>query len=176
MKTRDRLAEGAQDVASEWRAVVKIASSLESVRGPRSFDQSALLDAGMLHYRCIVNFCCGNFKGKWMSNDLKPQDFLGRPWWPEDNEFDRRLRGRLATINKALVHLSWQRLDLYTMWPFDLLAHEADHALRRFLDQIPVDATWAPTLQDAGEFARVTLPPKPRRGWASSVVEQAPVR
>jgi hypothetical protein len=174
MQDEQRLLTAAGYIAEEWRGIAQTAARLAHVHGARSSVQSADLDAGLLHYRCVVNFCCGNFKGRWDSADIKPADFLGRKWWPVDEELDRRLRGRLPGINRALGHLSWDRLDLSIMWPFALLAYEADYVLRLFLAEAESDELWTESLRVAAAYAAATLPP--REAWGSSVVEPAPPR
>jgi hypothetical protein len=97
------LVGGALHIAFEWQTVVEMAVLLAEVDGNRTPEQTAYLEAGLLHYRCLVNFCCGNAHGEWHPNDMKPADFLERAWWPPDEEFDRRLRGRLPLINQDVA-------------------------------------------------------------------------
>ena len=73
--------------------------------------------ATLIHARCLINFCCGGYTGKRHAGDIQPSDFLGVDWWPQDESFDRRLRGRLQFINEELQHLSWQRvLNTQALW------------------------------------------------------------
>lgn len=164
-RTAAELESAATHVAYEWQTVVAMAAQLAEVIGSRTALETAVLEAGLVHYRCVVNFCCGNFRGKWQPDDIQPSDFLGRPWWPQDEEFDRRLRGRLPTINVHLAHLAWDRLDRSVLWPFGLLAHEADYAMRLFLDQVPAGASWRKSFDRASHEAASRLPA--RTEWPS---------
>jgi hypothetical protein len=170
----ERLQDGAAYVGETWRAIVDVAAELATVERGRTGLQSLILDGGLVHYRCAVNFLCGNYAGVWHPTDLKPPDFLGCPWVIADEQYDRHLRGRLRIVNIALAHLSWRRRDEFVAWPFGLLAHEADHALRLFLADVPTDAPWRRHLDFAGKVARDRLPP--RQKWSSSTVELAPPR
>ncbi|MBA2281033.1 MAG: hypothetical protein M3527_03770 [Actinomycetota bacterium] len=122
------LDDGAGHVAYEWMSTISAAHDLAAVPGQRNSLQNALLEAGLAHYRCVVNFCCGHFTGRHRADDIKPSDFLRRDWWPEDEEFDRRLRGRLPGINKTFAHLTWDRGIVQILWPLGFLAHEAQWA------------------------------------------------
>jgi hypothetical protein len=172
----DRLSAGASHLAYEWLSVAENAGLLEPVTGARTPGQNAYLEAGLVHYRNLVTFCCGDYKGWWLhKDDMKPSDFLGRDWWPIDEEFDRRLRGRLPGINQNLQHLSWKRLNDDVMsWPFGLLAHEAHHVMKLFLAEVPTDALWRPVLESAAARVEAVIPA--RQSWTTTVVVPAPER
>jgi hypothetical protein len=168
------LQAGATDIAYEWLTVAEMAALLHPITGARTPEQNAFLEAGLVHYRCLVNFACGGFTGSWHPDDLKPEDFLGRPWWPADPSFDQLLRGRLAAINQCLQHLSWEREKHAFMWPFGLLAHEAHYLMGLFLAEVPRDSQWRLVLESAAIRAEGALPP--REKWRSTVVQPAPPR
>jgi hypothetical protein len=174
MRNPDELLWAAAELADEWRVIAEVASRLSQVEGSRTSAESADLDAGLLHYRAVVNFCCGDYCGRRHHDDITPEDLIGRDWWPDDEEFDRRLRGRLGGINKALAHLSWKRRDLSIIWPFGLLAHEADYALRLFVAEVPDDEPVLAVLRDAAAYAKDVLPA--REQWTTTTVEPAPKR
>lgn len=76
-RTPDELEVAAGYVAEEWRLVAGIAQRLEAVEGARTPSESADLDAGVLRYRAIVHFCCGNYHGKWWPMDIGPGGLPG---------------------------------------------------------------------------------------------------
>lgn len=169
---------GAGYIAEQWYIIGTVACRLDAVTGGRTPDESMALEIGTVYYRSLVNFCCGNFRGNRHDDDIKPSDFLGTDWWPPDEELDRRLRGRLPTINRTLAHLSWHRPDIYAMWPFGQLAHEVHHVLTEFVAEAESrtsdGAEWLATLQVARTHVGHTLPE--RRSWRATAVEPAPAR
>lgn len=177
MPDRD-LQEGANDISYEWQMAAEMAGRLhELVTGTDDEDpvlRNAYLEAGLVHYRCLVNFLCGDKGGKWHRGDMQPRDFLGRKWWPPDQELDHRLRGRLAGINQCLQHLSWERVNHTIIWPFGLLAHEVHYAMGLFLEEVPAEATWRTVLDSAQQLAVGSLPPKEE--WRATAPPPVPAR
>ncbi len=106
----DDLLRGVGHVQYEWTQMAGCAARLELVDGIRTPDENATLEALFVHARCLINFLCGNYRGGWMQEDMKPADFLRAPWVLPDDEMDRRLRGRLTVINRSLAHLCWRRV------------------------------------------------------------------
>lgn len=105
------------------------------------------MESMLVHARCLINFTCGNYRGNQQPTDIQPKDFLGVDWWPRDEPFERKLRGRLAFINQELQHLSWRRVDdkepLIVHLP--LLAHEVHWAMHLFVEEL--DARRLPVWQ-----------------------------
>ncbi len=140
--TEVALVEAATQVCYEWRSLVELATSLDEVIGARSSADTNAMEALLVHYRCMVNFLCGGYTGRWDPWDIQPSDFLGAAWWPPDSELDRRLRGRLVVINSELQHLSWERVlgTEPVMWSTVLLAHEVTYTASLFHDALVKDA------------------------------------
>lgn len=162
------LLEGVGHVQYEWTQMAGCAARLALVDGVRSPEENATLEALLLHARCLINFLCGNFDGKWQPNDMKPADFVRAPWGLPDEEMDRRLRGRLTVINKSLAHLSWKRVTdrAGVMWPTGLLAHEVHWSMHVFVDAVlTADASSAALRRDAAAEADQWMPPR-RSDWA----------
>jgi hypothetical protein len=136
-RTEDELLEAAVAVDYEWVAMAELARNLDGVIGVRTEADNNAMEAFLVHYRCMVNFLCGDYKGNWYPTDIQPEDFLGEPWWPQDEELDRRMRGRLPIINTELQHLSWQRVTNRdaVKWSTVSMAHEVSFAAERFVDE-----------------------------------------
>jgi hypothetical protein len=116
-----------------------MATGLSTVTGQRTLAQNAELESGLLHNRNLIEFLCGSYKtGARHADLIQPANFLGHDWWPEDVEFDRRLRGRLPTIHQSLAHLSWQRvLDRDPIWwALGFLAWETSWGMKLFVDAV----------------------------------------
>jgi hypothetical protein len=174
MRTDAQLLTAAHRVAEEWVLLATIAQRTAEFRDGSAALEGAMVQAGLLHYRCVVNFCCGDHSGRWHPNDVQPEDFLGRPWWPPYDDFDRLLRGRLQVIDQSFTHLSWERIDPAAVWPFRLLAYEADYALRLFVADLPRDTAWGAVLEAARRRAGDLMPP--RESWPATGVAAAPLR
>ena len=144
--TGDDLVQAALHVDYEWDSLVVLATDLDEVIGARTSADNNAMEALLVHYRCMVNFLCGGYTGRWAEWDIQPSDFLGRAWWPPDEELDRRLRGRLVVINSELQHLSWERILKVdpVMWSTVLLAHEVTYAMSLFHDALERDAPGVP--------------------------------
>jgi hypothetical protein len=164
----DDLLRGVEHVQYEWTQMAGCAARLELVDGIRTPDENATLEALLLHARCLINFLCGNYRGGWMREDMKPADFLRAPWVLPDDEMDRRLRGRLTVINQSLAHLSWRRVSdaQGVMWPTGLLAHEVHWAMHQFVEALPANdpalmRLWGVAAAEADRW----MPPR-RDNWA----------
>lgn len=176
--TDDQLLEAATQVCYEWDLLVDLAVRLDEVIGARTSADNNAMEALLVHYRCMVNFLCGGYTGGWHSWDIQPADFVGRVWFPSDEELDRRLRGRLLTINAELQHLSWERI-LQTdpvMWSTVLLAHEVTYTMGLFHDALELEAPGPvcdlfgashqraiEVLPELGDRAGTAVPPAPLR-------------
>ena len=176
-RTQPDLERAAREVCKEWTAAAHLAHHAETtfpfVRSP---EQTAVITALLVHYRCLVNFVSGNYVGKWGNHDINPEDFIGHPWWPLDDDLDRDMRGRLKILNTEQQHISWSRLDdRLTMWPVGFLIREVNAALSEFTDLLVQRG-----LHGAGQFERARVAAGsllPHREFrAISVVEQAPAR
>jgi hypothetical protein len=132
------LEQAASHVAYEWTSLAGMAVELAKIQGARTLIQNALLEAFLVHDRCLINFLCGGYTGARDPKDLQPKDLLGREWWPPDEEFDRRLRGRLPVINQNLAHLSWQRVrsEEPVSWQALFIAHETSWGMGLFVDEV----------------------------------------
>lgn len=101
------------EVAARWMRLADTAAELKKARNVRNRADNAAMDACFVNVRAMINFAFGNVNGVWGPNDIRPSDFVGHVWWPEDETgtFDREIRGRLPVINGMVLHLTW---DLVT--------------------------------------------------------------
>ncbi len=177
--SHDDLLGGIGHVQYEWTQMAGCAARLELVDGIRTPEENATLEALLVHVRCLVNFLCGNYEGKWSRKDMKPADFIRTPWVRPDAEMDRRLRGRLTVINKSLAHLSWDRVTnrAGVIWPTGLLAHEVHWSRHQFVDAVEaVKASSAALWSVAAAEADRWMPPR-RSDWVElRGFESAPPR
>ncbi|HET6298900.1 MAG TPA: hypothetical protein VFG33_36360, partial [Kribbella sp.] len=165
------------EVCKDWTTAAELVHLAETtfpfVRSP---EQNAVITALVVHYRCLVNFVSGDFKGKHGPQDICPEDFLGATWSPSDQNLDRDMRGRLAVLNSEQQHISWKRLEgNLTLWPFGFLIREVNSALWEFTDLLLQQGGYG-----AAEFdraRRTTAPLLPYREFrAISAVDHAPPR
>lgn len=163
------LLSGVGHVQYEWTQMAGCAARLEQVQTIRSPEDNATLEALLLHARCLINFLCGNHRGVWQADDMKPADFLRRPWVLPDDEMDRRLRGRLPIINRSLAHLSWKRVTnrAGVIWPTSLVAHEIHWSMHQFVRVLRTEsaAPAVPLWSAAAAEADRWMPPR-RKDWA----------
>lgn len=166
--TLDDLLAGVDHIQYEWTQLAGCAAQLDRVDGIRTPAENAFLESLLVHGRCLMNFLCGNYHGKWMAEDMKPSDFVREPWVLPDHEMDRRLRGRLTVINKSLANLSWQRVhdQRCVMWPTGLLAHEVHWSMHQLVAATAVaNAPTAQRLAAAAAEADRWMPPR-RADWS----------
>lgn len=146
--------------------------------GVRSPEQTAAMEAVLVHTRSLINFVCGGYKGGRMAHDIQPADFLGMDWWPRDEDFDRMLRGRVRFINQELAHLSWERVlnkDPLIV-SVTLLAREVHWGMHLFVDELRTkQSTWLPMFDAHEHQVTGALPPLDRR-TAGTVPHLAPAR
>lgn len=136
-RTADELERAAHEVCLEWITSAELVKIAEGFQGARSIEESAVITAIIVRYRCLVNFIAGNFRGQWSDNDIAPSDFLGTPWHPSDDDLDRTMRGRLRILNIEQQHISWKRLeDVATIWPVGFIVREVGVALSEFADAL----------------------------------------
>ena len=138
-----------------------LCTELAKVTGQRALLENALLEAVLLHNRCLINFVCGNSKGERDKNDIQPADFLGRDWWPEDEQLDRQLRGRLPMLNKHLAHLSWKRVTDSTpvLWSVILVSHQTHWGMKLFTAEAArVGSTQASIFEANRDRVELALP------------------
>lgn len=125
----------ADEVAADWLSLVTaVAIALDPATAAPV--NRALKDAILGLDRSLIFFLCGGEDGRRDNRDIQPADFLGRDWYPADDEMDQRLRGRLRLISKLRAHLTWHRatdLDV-VIWPLTLLAHETSWTMSQFID------------------------------------------
>jgi len=174
--TEDELEEAAHHVMGEW-VLVADRAALITTQGVRTSEEDAALESTLMHARCLINFCCGGYRGAHDDGDIQPRDFLGRVWWPGDEEFDSLLRGRLRFINQELQHLSWQRVRNKEplMVSTHLLAHEVHRAMQLFVDELRGDASrWLAQFELQEQLVAGRLPPLHRP--SQTVPHLAPAR
>ncbi len=94
-----QIEEAVSHVQGEWMLLADMASLLPQGRD-RTLAEVAALEATFVHARCLVNFCSGGYAGNRNPADIQPANFLGVDWWPRDEQFDRKLRGRLRLVNQ----------------------------------------------------------------------------
>lgn len=164
---RSDLHRGVSHVEYEWTQMAGCAARLAPVDRVRTPEENATLEALLLHGRCLINFLCGNYKGRWQPDDMKPADFLRASWTLPDEEMDRRLRGRLPIINRTLTHLSWRRVTDpdAVMWPTGLVAHEIHWSLNQFVFAVEsANSSSASLWRAAANEAKRWMPPR-RTDW-----------
>jgi hypothetical protein len=160
-RSEDQLFEAAHEVGREWFKLAQGASDLTVVPGVRSREDQATLEAFLLRDAALIHFACGNRKGKRNDRDIQPSDFLGRDWWPDDEEIDRRLRGRIKQIDAALGHVGWNRItgEAPSHWPISFLAWETSWALTRFVQVLIAEQrSVAAVFAEAQRHAYAALP------------------
>ncbi len=177
MHTDDDLIAAAHLIATEWTELAEIAGLLARFSGIRGAAEQAWMDAFFVHDRCLINFLCGGYKGRWQVDDIKPADFLGDLWTLEDEDLDRQLRGRLATINSKMAHLTWKNFtdDAPIIWNAGSLAHETHYAMGLFVAAL--EAAGRPglgVLKQAQATAQTSLPAL--RKVRQTAAPQAPLR
>lgn len=156
------LEQAALHVSYELTSLAEMAAELVRVHGARDLHQNALLESFLVHNRNLINFIAGGYKGSRDSGDIQPADFLGYDWWPGDEEYDRRIRGRLPVINQNLQHLSWARVqaDDFVMWPMGFLAHETTWGMRLFVAELrKADGRRLGQFELSLQIAHAALPP-----------------
>jgi hypothetical protein len=174
--TQTELEEASHHVMGEW-VLVADRAALITARGARTAPEDAALESTLMHARCLINFCCGGYGGSHNDSDIQPSDFLGRLWWPRDEEFDQCLRGRLRFINQELQHLSWQRVrnDDPLMVSVHLLAHEVHWAMHLFVEELRAsESHWLARFELQERVVATRLPKLERVG--QTIPHVAPAR
>lgn len=159
-RSNSDLKQAIHHVQGEWMLLADMASLLPQGRD-RTLAETAALESTFVHARCLINFCCGDYGGRRHKGDIQPADFLGVDWWPRDEQFDRKLRGRLPVINQLMQHLSWQRvLDKQSViWSVVFLAHEVDWAMRLFVAELRATRSrWLDPFEMQESLVRARLP------------------
>jgi hypothetical protein len=160
-RSEDELFEAAHEVGREWFRLAQGASDLSVFPGARSREDQATLEAFLVRNRALIHFVCGGRTGKRNPRDIQPRDFLDRDWWPDDEEIDRRLRGRLKAIDLSLAHIGWARVtdDTTVLWPCRFLAWETSWALTQFVQVLVAERrSVAPAFAEAQRQAYAALP------------------
>ena len=142
-RTQAELERAASEVCKDWTTAAELVHLAETTFPfARSPEQTAVITALVVHYRCLVNFVSGDHNGIWGKHDICPEDFTGSPWWPSDQDLDCDMRGRLKLLNTEQHHISWRRLeDNMTVWPFGFLIREVNAALKRIHQ--PASPAWS---------------------------------
>jgi hypothetical protein len=150
-------------VVYEWVALAEMTAELAKVTSVRTTVEHALLEAVLVHNRCLINFLCGDVNGRHGRRDIVPADFLGYEWWPDDDEdFDRLLRGRLPVLNKHLAHLSWERVTDATpvLWSVVLIGHQTHWGMKLFTVEAVKASSPQASLFDANRVrSEAAMPP-----------------
>jgi hypothetical protein len=160
-RSEDERFEAAHEVGRAWFKLAQAASDLTVVPGPRSREDQATLEAFLVRDRALIHFLCGGRKGKRREDDIQPSDFLDRDWWPDDEEIDRRLRGRLVQIDRTLARIGWTRVTDGTpvSWPVTVLAWETTWGLTQFVQVLLAERrSVAPVFAEAQRQAYAALP------------------
>jgi len=154
--------EAAVEVTREWTNLAELAVALRDTSTTPGV-RAGLADGYLVCDRALILFLCGGQDGKHDRRDITPKDFLGEDWWPDDEEMDQRLRGRLAVMARQKAHLSWGRVlnKNGVLWPYSLLAWETSWSMARFVRQLErASAIAAPVFQEAEQQARRVLGPE----------------
>ncbi len=118
----------------EWTKLAELAVALRDTSTAPGV-RAGLVDGFLTCDRTLILFLCGGQDGKRDRRDITPKDSLGKDWWPDDEEMDQRLRGRLAVMARNKAHLSWERVlnKDPVLWPYNLLAWETSWSMGRFV-------------------------------------------
>jgi hypothetical protein len=161
-RSEDELFEAAHAVGREWFKLAQAATDLSVIPGARNREDEATLEAFLVRDRALIHFVCGSYKGKRNDRDIQPRDFLGRDWWPDDEEIDRRLRGRLKLIDTSLSDIGWDRITdgALAHWPCTFLAWETTWAMTQFVQVLVAEQrSVATAFAEAQRQAYAVLPP-----------------
>jgi hypothetical protein len=161
-RSEDERFEAAHEVGREWFLLAQGAADLSVAPNLRSRADQATLEAFLVRNRALIRFACGGRTGGRKDRDIQPRDFLDRDWWPSDEQADRRLRGRLATIDRAFVRIGWDRVthDTPTTWPCAYLAWETSWALTELVQVLLAERrSVATAFAEAQRQAYAALPP-----------------
>lgn len=109
-RSAEQTTKAATEVAREWTNLAELAVALRDTSTAPGV-RTGLVDGFMTCDRTLILFLCGGQDGKPDGRDITPKDFLGKDWWPDDEEMDQRLRGRLAVMARNTAHLSWDRAE-----------------------------------------------------------------
>lgn len=168
MRSAKEVSQAESYVCDEWRRLAELAAELSQIQGHRTLRETAMLEAFMLHERCLINFLCGGYRGGRNKGDITPEDFLGFEWHLQDEQLDRKLRGRLLAINRYLAHLSWSRVhdEEALIWSASFMAAELSWAMHQFVLELRrTGASSAASFQAEAEAVAGLLPEvDPRQG------------
>lgn len=166
----------AHEVTSEWVSLVtSVALALDPETSPPV--NRALKDAILSLDRSLILFLCGGERGSRDDRDIQPADFLGRDWYPTDDEMDQRLRGRLGVISKLRAHLTWHRATSNdaVIWPLGLLAWETSWTMGEFIAELRTEGTPALAIFELAEAqVRSHLPDDEFRAATSEYAKARP--
>jgi hypothetical protein len=157
----ERTIEAAHEVAREWFKLARGAADLTVFADVRGRSERAVLDALLLRNRALIGFLCGGRKGGRRPGDIRPSDFLDRPWRLDDDA-DRRLRGRLARIDGTLARIGWDRIDddPPPAWHPTALAWETTWGMTQFVQVVLAeDRPTGPVFAGAQREVYALLPP-----------------
>jgi len=169
-----QLAAAAVEVTVEWMNLAEQAAALKNESEASPGVRAGLVDGFLTCDRSLIMFLCGGQDGRRDRRDIQPKDLLGREWWPEDEEMDQRLRGRLAVMARFNAHMSWERVlnKDAVRWPYNLLAWETTWSMGCFVRQLEqVRAAAVPAFQEAERRVHELL--GPREPWPISTNEYA---
>ncbi len=160
-RSQDELFEAAHEVGREWFKLAQGAIDLSVIPGARSREDQATLEAFLIRNRALIHFVCGSRTGKRKDRDIQPRDFLDRDWWPDDEDIDRRLRGRLKLIDHSLARIGWERITEGSpnAWPCGYLAWETSWAMTQFVQVLLAEGrSVAPAFAEAQRQVYSVLP------------------
>lgn len=146
-------------------------------QGTRSLADRAVMEACLVHARSLIYFCCGDYGARRDRRDIQPADFLGKDWWPPNDDDDRIVRGRVRFINQKLQHLSWERvLDQEPLLvSVVLLVHEVHWAMTQFINELRTQHNdWFEGFEMQRQALEALLPAL--NGTAETVPHLAPPR
>ena len=169
-----RQRRAARHIAYEVRELGRILSRYEQLPKRDANLQNALLEAYLVHARCLIEFLNGRLRSgarRWDARDIRPTDFTAG-WLPSGRT--NRLDGYLRRIDGHLAHLTWERVDRphRKTWNMLALTREILRHLTRFVDLLDAENSPAgPRLHAALSDARHCVDRVSRSGGAQAVIE-----
>ncbi|MGD1047303.1 MAG: hypothetical protein ABR899_00960 [Candidatus Krumholzibacteriaceae bacterium] len=123
------LRSGAGSVFYEWKTAQDSAKLTKEAKMRQ--DQAALnaaLESLLLHARSIREF----FRSSGYPTDILARDFLGSPVRVR-MPYIRRNKARL---DRRIVHLTYSRSRMATLWDVDRIMREIDDSMNRFIGRL----------------------------------------
>lgn len=102
IRSAEQTTETATEVTREWTNLAELAVALRDTSTAPGV-RAGLVDGFLTCDRTLILFLCAAKTASATGVTSRPRTSWGKDWWPDDEEMDQRLRGRLAVMarNKA---------------------------------------------------------------------------